>query len=426
MKPGARILATQEILEEFEREKSPLDKICHHYFKSRRYIGSQDRRMISNMVYDVMRKKALLGYWALQVGLEDTPRSQLLVYNRKAQLDELYIERSYHPSPLTPQERKSLKDLPETLQDHSLPDHIKYAYPEWVDSHLHQAFPENFAEELEALSKPGSFDMRVNSLKANREEMQKSLFKQGFETQSMSYSPFGFRSVKRLPLDQTTEYKNGCIEVQEEGSQLISLLVDPKPGQQVLDFCAGAGGKTLLLSALMKNKGHIIATDTHSKRLENCKKRLKRAGCENAQCKLIDSENDSFLQEKQNFFDRVLVDAPCSGSGTWRRNPDLKWRFTEDDLKELCLKQRRILAAAAPLVKPGGRLIYATCSLFFIENEQQIMDFRENHVHFNLEKAPEILQTSINKQVCRGNYMKLTPYQQGTDGFFVAVLTKKS
>ena len=219
------------------------------------------------------------------------------------------------------------------------------------------------------------------------------------------------------------------MEVQDEGSQLAAFLADAQPGQRVIDFCAGAGGKTLAIAAQMKNKGKILAFDVSEKRLTQMKPRLKRAGVDNVEIHVLSSESDSYLKRHKGTADRVFIDAPCSGSGTWRRNPDLKWRLTQTQLDELSEIQRRILDSAARLVKKGGRLIYVTCSMLQCENEQQLSGFLDRHPHFRVVKPEEIwnkderfFETQKIARLSDRDYFRTTPHQDGTDGFFAAIL----
>lgn len=366
-------------------------------------------------------------WWAKNLRLPFTPRSFLLIWLRDQPLESYFNGTLYHPAPITNQERIALKKCPSDLRDgKEIPLGALYNFPLWLEAPLRQAFPQTLTQELEALSQPAPFDLRVNPLKKTRDQAQKELTNEGYETEPMLYSPYGLRSLRRFPLDQLRLFKQGEIEVQDEGSQLVCSLVEAHPSHQVLDLCAGAGGKTLLLAAIMKNRGHIVATDVHDKRLMNCKKRLKRASVQNAHCQVIIHESDPSLAVYENKMDRVLVDAPCSGTGTWRRNPDLKWRLAPEDLDELVLKQRDLLKAAATYVKPGGRLIYATCSFLKEENENQIDKFCTENLEFTVDSL-ESVWNSISDHACpfKGDYLRMTPYVTGTDGFFAAVLRKK-
>lgn len=310
-----------------------------------------------------------------------------------------------------------------------MPDHIRLNYPEWLDPLLRQSFGKNFEKEIQALNEQASTDLRVNTLKTNREALHKALYKEDFDTEPTKLSPIGLRLKRRAPIFTSSLFKAGHFEVQDEGSQLVALLTDAKPGMKVIDFCAGAGGKTLAIAAQMKNKGRILAWDTSEKRLAQMSQRIKRAGVDNVQTHVITSESDAFIKRHKGSADRVLVDAPCSGSGTWRRNPDLKWRFSAQDLQEVLQVQQQILQSAARLVKPGGRLIYATCSVLQEENENQILQFLKTGNNFAVVCVKKIWDKNVagsETDENSGTYLRVTPYQNGVDGFFAAVLEHRT
>jgi 16S rRNA (cytosine967-C5)-methyltransferase len=272
-----------------------------------------------------------------------------------------------------------------------------------------------------------ALDLRVNTIKGTREEVLARMLSENTIKDNMievtPYSPIGIRMGARLNISKHVLFEAGKIEVQDEGSQLLAYLVAPKRGQMVADFCAGAGGKTLAIGALMKNTGRLYAFDISEKRLFNLGKRLKRSGLSNLHAQVISSEIDPKLKRLNGKFDRVLVDAPCSGFGTLRRNPDLKWRFEETDIAELYIKQTNILARAAKLTKTGGRLIYATCSLLKDENEAIAEAFLRANPDFKLIPANTVLSHHQIK-LDTGDYLKLLPHLHGTDGFFAAVFEK--
>jgi 16S rRNA (cytosine967-C5)-methyltransferase len=279
-------------------------------------------------------------------------------------------------------------------------------------------------------------DVRANTLKATRDDALRELRYAEVSAVRTDISPWGIRVEGRPPLAGMDIFKNGLIEIQDEGSQLVALMVNPKPGERVVDFCAGAGGKTLALAAMMQNKGKLVATDVLKGRIERSATRLRRAGVNNVERRDLSSERDPWVKRHAGSFDKVLIDAPCSGAGTWRRNPDAKWRLKPSDLAELVDLQKRILESAARLVRAGGRLIYATCSLFQEENADQVKAFLEAYPEFTLIPAPQAwaeAQAALGSNTpCPSNDSKtgrdmlvLTPGQHGTDGFFVAVMEKK-
>lgn len=424
MKEGARLQSAIEILSLHEGAKKPLDQVCYGYFKTRRYIGSKDRQTIAAYVYGVMRHRASCDWWALERGVSpllmaplEAARIRLCVYLwifeklPREKFGILFSGEKYAPSKISDKERAIFEKIPEL---HRRPPWIEGEFPEWLLPFLKRRFGERLKEEMHAFLEKAPLDLRVNTLKASREEVHKKLEHTGFSLSPTPLSPWGLRCKERENIAQTTMFQEGFVEVQDEGSQLIVSVMDAKPGQAVLDLCAGAGGKTLALAALLQNKGRIVATDTALWRLKRTKERLKRAGVFNVELREISGSHDKWLKRQVDRFDHVLVDAPCSGSGTWRRNPDQKWNITLEDIKELTALQKSLLEAAAPLVKPGGFLVYATCSLLCEENEDVVTAFLEEHPSFSLvpcglEKAP---------------FLSLSPFQNNTDGFFSAKFEK--
>jgi 16S rRNA (cytosine967-C5)-methyltransferase len=241
------------------------------------------------------------------------------------------------------------------------------------------------------------------------------------------HSPIGLRLTRRLALVQVNAWRNGLIEVQDEGSQLVAMLANVKPGMAVVDYCAGAGGKTLALAAAMENSGRLIACDVAEWRVDRAQDRLRRAGVHNVTRRVITGETDKWIKRNAGAFDRVLVDAPCSGSGTWRRNPDAKWHFTPQDLEEITASQATILKSAARLVKPGGRLIYATCSVFVEEDENQVTSFLAANDQFKAIPIPTVwAENATTPCPVPGPWLRLSPLSHGTDGFFCAVMEKNA
>lgn len=424
MKDAARLTSTLEILALHGESQKPLDQISYGYFKARRYIGSKDRQAISTYVYGVMRHRASCDWWALERGLSPllmgpvaAARIRLLSYLwifEKVQRDVigiLFSGEKYAPERLSDKERSIFAKLPE-LQAKS--PWVEGEFPEWLHPSLKRRFGENLKAEMEAFLKQAPLDLRVNTLKATREDVLTNLEKAGLAVVPTPFSPWGLRCEGRENITQTKAFQEGLIEVQDEGSQLIVHLMDVSPGQSVLDLCAGAGGKTLAIAAQLENKGRVVATDTAEWRLKRAKDRLKRAGAFNAELRPLASLQDKWLKRQKERFDRVLVDAPCSGSGTWRRNPDQKWNITLEDIQELCDVQKSLLEMAASLVKHGGYLVYATCSLLWEENQDVAMAFLEKNPEFNL--VPCGLEGE--------SFLSLSPLQNGTDGFFAAKFEK--
>jgi 16S rRNA (cytosine967-C5)-methyltransferase len=279
---------------------------------------------------------------------------------------------------------------------------------------------------MAALNALASIDLRVNLLKADWETARRALAAEGVAAEPTPWSPVGLRLAERVPLGGLSAFKEGLVEVQDEGSQITALLADARPGMRVVDFCAGAGGKTLALAAGMANRGKLVACDVSAHRLERAVRRLRRAGVGNAERRVLTSERDKWVKRHAGGFDRVLIDAPCLGTGTWRRNPGDKWRVTPEDLASLIVRQQEILRSAARLVRPGGRLVYATCSVLREEDEAQAAAFLLAEPEFSVVPAARVWNETIGGLSPGGErYLRLTPERHGTDGFFVAILERQ-
>jgi 16S rRNA (cytosine967-C5)-methyltransferase len=276
---------------------------------------------------------------------------------------------------------------------------------------------------MAALLTPPALDLRVNTVKTTPKEVLHELTALGLEADPLPRAPNGIRISQRMSLSRLPALKRGEIEIQDEGSQLVAMLVDAHPGERVVDFCAGAGGKTLAIATQMNNKGHIVACDVNEGRLKRCAERMRKAGLHNGETRLLASETDRWVKRRKGGYDRVLVDAPCSGTGTWRRNPDARWRAPEEKgLEALVALQARILASAARLVKPGGRLVYATCSLLTEENEAQVAAFLAANPAFRIAPLPEVAPQITGS--AHPEFLSLTAARHDTDGFFAAVLER--
>jgi 16S rRNA (cytosine967-C5)-methyltransferase len=440
MIPAARVQAAIELTQAIQDAgKAPADRVASAYFRERRYVGAKDRAAIQGMVYDVLRGRMQLDWWLARLGIVNpTPRLRVLaclaiVTGWKTEdIATAFSGERHAPDPLTPAEQAALKRLPGRTLDHpDQPVEVRGNLPPWLKARFEAQFGPGLAKELDALLKPATVDLRVNALKATREEAIKRLKAEGVEAAPTKLSPLGLRLKGRTPLGETAAFKDGLVEVQDEGSQLVALLVGARAGMRVVDFCAGAGGKALAMAAVMDNKGHVVACDTSKPRLEASAKRLRRAGAHNVERRLIAGERDQWIKRHKRAYDRVLVDAPCTGTGAWRRNPDGRWSLDEKDLAELKPKQARILASAARLVKPGGRLIYATCSLLQEENEDQVAAFLAANPDFALvpiDKAWAEAFAPLAASPCplAPPYLTLTPARDGTDGFFAAVMERKA
>jgi 16S rRNA (cytosine967-C5)-methyltransferase len=442
--PGARLQAAIELLAEMQEARSPADRVSAAFFRARRYMGGQDRRDVVDRAYRILRRRAALDWWLDRAHPEgrfdaSLDRQRARVIASLALVDHWDFDRiagsfdggQYRPATLDTHERRLLKALSgKTILHADQPLCVRYEIPEWLEEEFRGIFGERLEAELAALMGEAATDLRTNTIKAKRDEAIAALAREGVEGKPTPLSPLGIRVAGRPPLASLNCFKQGMIEVQDEGSQLVALLSDARPGQRVIDFCAGAGGKTLALAAAMANKGKLVAADVLKGRVERAATRLNRAGVHNVERRGLESERDPWVKRHAGTYERVLVDAPCSGTGTWRRNPDAKWRLTPKDIEELIELQRRILTSAARLVKPGGRLIYATCSLLPRENQRQIEWFLGQAEEFSILPLTEVWQTVIGGEAPKpstgpGPYLSLTPASHGTDGFFVAVMARR-
>jgi len=397
----------------------PADAVLRHFFQEER-IGSNERKLVAETLFGVLRHRLLLDHACTADGKgQATARRMALAYWMRF---GGYNLRELQPL-LRAQEAEWLRSV-KAIRAEELPLPLQAELPQWIVDTLRQHHSD---EEILALGismqHPAPLDLRVNSLLANRDEVLHSLQAEGFAATATPYSAYGIRLKDKPALNKHALFLTGKFEVQDEGSQLLGLLLAPKRNDMVVDFCAGAGGKTLMLGALMNSQGRLYAWDISEKRLTNLKPRLKRSGLSNVQPQLIAHENDSKIKRLAGKIDRVLVDAPCSGLGTLRRNPDLKFRQSVQSVAELNEKQRAILDSAARLLKKGGRLVYATCSLLQEENQDVVRAFLATHPEFSLVPAGEVLR-QLHIDLPMGDYLQLTPQQHDTDGFFAAVLER--
>lgn len=397
----------------------------------RRSIGDRERGQIIELLYALLRHHARLGWWLTSQGRDDVPRNRLLAWlvlgegKTPSQINGLFSGGKRAPASLIAQERALVDKLQGRAIDHAaMPDAVRFECPAWAIDGLRRRFPDTFRQEMAAMLTPAPLDLRVNPIKTTREAMLGALRDLGLRPQPSRMAPYGIRLDRRLSFAGLPMLKSGEIEIQDEGSQLVAMLVDARPGERVVDFCAGAGGKTLAIAAQMANKGRVIACDVMEGRLKRGAERFRRAGLHNIETRLLTSETDKWIKRHKLGFDRVLVDAPCSGTGTWRRNPDARWR-PEDErgIDHLLVLQSKILASAARLVRPGGRLVYATCSLLSEENEQQVAAFLAANPAFHVvqlsEAAPQLTDSAYP------DFLSLTPARHDTDGFFAAVLQRE-
>jgi tRNA and rRNA cytosine-C5-methylases len=407
----------QKLLSEVLRSDLAADRVVADYFRQHRELGHADRGFVADAVFTVLRRKRSL---SARCAGELTSRRLLLAALACLQ----GMNRRELGAVLSEAESHWLAHA-KGVQVSELPAAVRLDLPDW----LHGLLSEQFAgEDMEALvaalNQPAPLDLRVNPLKVGREEVLERLQAGGLRAEACRHSPLGIRLAGKPALSKHPLFVDGSIEVQDEGSQLLAFLVQPRRGEMVADFCAGAGGKTLLLGALMRSQGRLYAFDVAEQRLARLKPRLARSGLSNVHPVRIDSERDIKIRRLAGKLDRVLVDAPCSGLGTLRRNPSLKWRQTAASIAELSTRQAAILSAAASLVKAGGRLVYATCSLLEEENEAVVRAFLEQHSEFTLCSAQEIFAKQAIAIDC-GEQLRLLPHRHGTDAFYAAAMERR-
>jgi 16S rRNA (cytosine967-C5)-methyltransferase len=428
MRLGGRLAAAIEVLEDIDARHRPAADALKDWGTGHRFAGSADRAVIGNLVFDCLRKRRSLAW---RMG-SDAPRALALAALRGwgvsvEEIDKIMAGDPHAPDVLSMAERAAL--AADNLGE--VPDDVRADVPEWLWPSFSAALGENAVEEGAALAARAALDLRVNRLKSDRDKVLKALAR--FGAQPTVLSPDGVRIAApagegRLPnVRAEAGFRKGWFEVQDEGSQLAALLSGAKAGDQVADICSGAGGKTLALAAMMENKGQVHASDADRHRLKNIFERLKRAGTRNVQV-LSPGEGEP-LAALEGRMDVVLVDAPCSGSGVWRRHPDAKWRLTEDALSRRMAEQEAVLDQGAALVRPGGRLVYVTCSVLAQENRDQVDAFLGRHAEFGLLPYREAWAATLDTEPPasadgRADLLLLTPARHGTDGFFVAVLKR--
>jgi 16S rRNA (cytosine967-C5)-methyltransferase len=397
--------------------RSPADATLKQFFRDNRNLGGRDRALIADTTYAVLRRRRTLE----AITPMATPRELALAALVK--IAGVGINHIQHL--VTQEEFDWLVEL-KKLNFESLPFEVRSDLPDWVLSRLRAQYPEKDLLSLtRALQQSAPLDLRVNTMRARRDEVLERFKAEGVAAGPTALSPLGIRMKEKIALNTHPLYLDGTVEVQDEGSQVLGLLLEPRRNDMVVDFCAGAGGKTLEIGALMNSQGRVYAFDVSEKRLANLGPRLKRSGLSNVHPQRITAENDTRVKRLRGKIDRVLVDAPCTGLGTLRRNPDLKWRQTEAGIAELNQKQAAILAAAAQLVKPGGRLVYGTCSFLAEENENIVAAFLAANPDFAIVPCGEVLaRLKIAATAC-DEFLRLVPHVHDTDGFFAAVLERR-
>lgn len=421
------------LLAEVLRFERPADGVLSQYFKTHRELGHTDRGRLAELIYAVLRHLASLRDVVGRSAPPEGHEARYLVLAALVRLQSRNLREIEHLLKGDETEWFARLKAAGQAKSETVTPAVRHEWPEWLEAAL-SAMPDSERDALaRALLQPAPLDLRINPLRAKRSEILAQLEKHGIVAQETPYSPWGMRVEGKPAIQRHPAFEKGDMEVQDEGSQLLVALLAPKRGEMVLDFCAGAGGKTLLMGALMKNTGRLYATDISEKRLAKLGPRVARAGLSNVQAIRLAHERDDRIQRLAGKFDRVLVDAPCSGTGTLRRNPDLKWRQTAAGVTELTEMQTKILAAAAPLVRPGGVLVYATCSLLNQENGSIQQALTVEHPEFEvIDPVQQLAAVGIDlpaDAVTRSEDglpgLQLLPHRHNTDGFFAAVWRKK-
>ena len=419
MHPNALLELATELLHRVLQLRHPADGVVSDFFREHRALGTRERHSLAETTYTVLRERLLLQHLAQSGRGEIERRLAILAWQGNA---------GFLRAALNEAEQQWLEKVG-AVDRAALPEKLRHNLPEWLADILKPALGDEFWPLVAALNAPAPLDLRVNVLKVKREVAGAAFEAEGIAALPTPFSPLGLRIDGKPALHKLDVFLRGDVEVQDEGSQLLALAVGAKRGEMVMDFCAGAGGKTLALGAEMRNTGRLYAFDTSGHRLASLKPRLARSGLSNVFPAQIAHERDERVKRLVGKLDRVLVDAPCSGLGTLRRNPDLKWRQTPQTVAELQAKQAAILESAARLVKPGGRLVYATCSLLDAENEGIAGAFTEARGHeFAVLPAQQALEQAHVQDaggLVRGDFLRLWPHRHATDGFFAAVWVRR-
>ena len=423
MHPKALLDACAELVRLTLKFDHPADATVSRFFRDNRGFGPRERATMAETVYTVLRKKLLFDHMAPSGSGSKERRLAILGF---------YGPGDFLRSALSDQEKNWL-DQCEKIDPKDLMERHRHNLPEWLVQPLKEQLGEGFWPMVETLNQGAGLDLRVNTFKAKRADVQKELAKAGIKAVNTPYSPWGLRIAGNPALNKSEAFLRGDFEVQDEGSQLLAMLLDAKRGEMVVDFCAGAGGKTLALGASMRSTGRLYAFDTSAHRLDAFKSRLARSGLSNVHPAAIAHERDERVKRLSGKMDRVLVDAPCTGMGTLRRNPDLKWRQNMQSVEEMAVKQAAILQSASRMLKSGGRLVYATCSVLPQENEAIAQAFSQANPDFIAVPAAQVLadlKVDAADSLCSGGddgrlYLRLWPHLHATDGFFAAVWQKK-
>ena len=421
MSPQALLELSAELLRAVLRLDAPADGIVSAFFRRHRGLGPRERHALAETAYAVLRRKPQLQHLA---------RSGHGPLERRLAMLGWQGDGAFLRSGLSAQERSWLEDVRD-IDLSTLAEPLRHNLPVWFAQMLKAELPEGeFWPLVQALTGPAPLDLRVNELKCRRDEALAALRAQGIEAEPTPYSPWGLRLSEKVAVNRLAMFREGHLEVQDEGSQLLALVTGATRGEMIVDFCAGPGGKTLALGAMMRSTGRLYAFDIAAHRLEALKPRLARSGLSNVHPAAIAGERDERVKRLTGKIDRVLVDAPCTGLGTLRRNPDLKWRQDAAAVLELQSRQVALLDAASRLLRPGGRLVYGTCSLLAAENEKVCEAFEQRHGErfeaLPLEPVLRAARVGQAAALCRGPYLRLWPHRHGTDGFFAAAWQRRA
>lgn len=421
MKPRDLLYTARDVLRDMLRFDAAADAVLSRHFRARPQLGKIDRQILADTIYQVLRHLRLFQTLAASdesVGGATELRLAILGWSGNA----ASMHAAFSPEQLEWRKRLLTQDAM------ALPEAVRWSLPEWLAATLQQQYGDDYPALAQSLLRPAPLDLRVNVQKARREAVLDVFARLKIPAQATPYSPWGVRLEGKPALQDLTVFREGWVEVQDEGSQLLAVLLAPRRGEMVVDFCAGAGGKTLALGAMMRSTGRLYAFDVADYRLAKLKPRLLRSGLSNVYPVAIAHERDERVKRLAGKVDRVLVDAPCSGLGTLRRNPDMKWRQKPQDVVELTAKQASILQSAATLLKPGGRLVYATCSILPEENSGIVNAFLATHPDFERIPADAVLSQQGVKAdglTTQGD-LQLRPDRHGTDGFYAAVLQRRA
>lgn len=427
MTPAARVAATLEILEEITRADAPADAIIANWTRTHRFAGSKDKRAIRELVYRDLREGARLRWLCAALDADPaSPRDRTIIASELEGAGTAVARfngSNYGPAELTEAEQSVVARLHE-IETGNAPDWVKCGCPEDLYAVLAAQWPQDVIEEVQALNDRAPVDLRVNTMRLNVEAARAALAEAGYEAVPTAFSPMGLRGSAHTNFGALEPFKKGLVDPQDESSQLVSLLVDAQPEMQVIDLCAGAGGKALTLSAMMENKGEIVACDSSASRLSRMEPRSVRLGATNI--RTLPVEDGVVPDGLAGWADRVLVDAPCTGSGTWRRSPELRWRTSPDDIAAYAATQAALLTTAAQMVKPGGRLIYAVCSVFNAEGRDVARDFEAANSAFARVPIYDVLGSDLANRLQAKDELVLTPHRHRTDGMYAAVFTRES